>query len=202
MTSQASTLAAVDRFPSATRRNRATLSLLGLLLLAAGAAGAALGWGAWGDSNRRREVVDPAMREFAGHWWFWPSAAVLALIVALYAVSWLLVQLRSNRLDAFHLEADRRRGETTLDASALTTAVAQELSSYSGVSRASARLSGPQTAPTLNIAATLDGRRQLGAVADRVLSGPVAHAREALDLPQLDARVELRIARSRRRSVR
>jgi len=202
MADSTSALPAVDRFPGATRRNRWTLSLLGILLLAAGGAGAALGLGAFGARNKARTVIDTSVQDVADRWWFWVAVAALGLLIALFALSWLRVQLRSNRLGSFDLEVDRSRGETTLASSAVTDAVSDEVAAYGGVRQATARMSGSPDAPTLNVTATLDGRRPTGELADRIVGGAVAHARQALDMPQLATRVELRLASRRRRNVR
>lgn len=133
------------------------------------------------------------MHDLAGHWWFWLIVAVVAAVVAVESLRWLLRQIGSDKVGNVQVERDRTHGATVLSSSAVTTAVADEVSSYRGVDRATAHLRGSASAPVLVVRAVLDDRADLGAVRTQVAAGAVAHARQVLDDPDLPARVEFRL---------
>jgi hypothetical protein len=199
----AATLAPDSRTPRTRRTNRVVLALLGLLLAAAGAAGLAAGLGAFGDDVRTRTVIPPATRDWVSrHDWFWILVAAGCILVALLALRWLLAQTSTNRIGALELESDRRPGRTVMTARALTDAVADEIGSYRGVRGSSAGLLGDRAAPTLLVRATLDGRADPAEVRTRIQTDALAHARHALDAPDLPVRLELRLATGSRRDPR
>lgn len=123
------------------RINRGVLALLGLLLLAAGAAGLALSLGGFGTGLVDSPVVPGTVRAFAAETpWFWWAAAAVCLVIALLALRWLLVQLRTSTVSRLDLTTDPRDGITTLHTSALTAAVEDAATAVRGVHRANARL--------------------------------------------------------------
>ncbi len=189
--------------PRADRANRSVLTLLGLLLTAASALGLALSYGTFGLQRARRQVLTPAVRDFAhaNHGWFWPAIAVLAGVLALLALRWLLGQLGSDRVGELSLESDTRAGATTLQAGAVTSAVTEEVASYRGVRRASARLIGHPAAPDLILTVTADERTDLGALRTRIEQQTIAHARQATgqDLP---VQLQLRLSPATGRQLR
>jgi len=189
--------------PRADRLNRTVLTLLGLLLTAAGVLGLALSYGAFGVGRARHRVLTPAVRDFAhrNHGWFWPVAAVAAVILALLALRWLLTQLGSDRVGELSLEPDTRTGGTTLQAGAVTSAVTEEVESYRGVHHASARLIGHPTNPDLILTVTADERTDLSALRARIEQQTIAHARQATgrDLP---VHLFLRLSTGGRRQLR
>lgn len=123
------------------RVNRGVLALLGLLLLGLGAAGLALSLGGFGGDLADSPVVPDAVRAFAAETpWFWWAVAGVCLLVALLALRWLLVQLRTSTVSRLDLTTDPRDGITTLHAGALTAAVEDAATAIRGVHRAGARL--------------------------------------------------------------
>lgn len=199
----AATLAPTSRAPGTRRANRTVLALLGLLLLAAGAAGLAAGAGAFGDDIRTRKVIPAYTRDWVyRHDWFWLAVAAGCILIALLALRWLFAQNSSSRVSHLEVESDRRDGRTVLAARAVTDAVADEIASHRGVSGASASMLGDRTAPTLLVHATLDGRVDLAEVRTRIQTDALAHARQALDAPDLPVRLELRLAAASRRDLR
>lgn len=199
----AGTLAPTSRAPGTRRANRTVLALIGLVLLAAGVAGIAAGTGLFGDRVRTDKVIRQGTRDWvAAHDWFWLVVAAAGILVALLALRWLFAQTSSNRVSFLDVESDRSAGRTVLSGAAVTDAVAGEIGGYRGVERASAHLLGTRGAPTLLLHATLDGKGDPAEVRARIQAEAVAHARQALDAPELPVRLELRLAGASRRDLR
>ena len=196
-------LPALVRSRAVLRWNRAALLLLGALLSAAGGLGLAAGLGAFGADRRSGPVLDAAVQRSASqHSWYWPAWGVGAALVALLALAWLLLQLRSESVATLRLERDRRRGDTEVRAAAVVSAVCDDARSVAGVSRAWAQLRGAPAAPRLVLVAGLDGRARPAEVARSLTGTTVAHVRQALDDDEMPARVELRTLPRGTRSVR
>jgi len=199
----AGTLAATSRAPGTRRANRTVLALIGFVLLAAGAAGIAAGTGLFGDGVGTNKVIPQDTRDWvAAHDWFWLAVAAGSILIALLALRWLLAQTSTNRLRQLDVESDRSAGRTVLSGTAVTDAVAAEISSYRGVGSASAHLLGSRGAPTLLVHATLDGRGDPAEIRTRIQTEAVPHVRQALDVPDLPVRLELRLAGASRRDLR
>lgn len=187
------TMKALPHSAAASRVNRGRLTLLGLILLIGGLAGLAVSYGFLWKSQRHQPVLGTRrVHLLTGHWWFWLIVAGVAAIVVLAALGWLARQFGSDRVGDVQVEPDRTRGKTVLSAGAITSAVADEVTAYRGVDRARAHLRGAADAPTLVLSAVLNDDADIGAVRTQVVSGAVSHARQALDDPDLPARVELR----------
>ena len=196
-------LPALVRSRAVLRWNRAALLLLGTLLTAAGGLGLAAGVGAFGSDRRSGPVLDPTVQRFAtDHTWYWPAWALAAAVIAVLALAWLLLQLRSESVSTLRLERDRRRGDTELRAAAVVSAVCADAQSMPGVTRAWAQLRGAPAAPRLVLVAGLDGRARPAEVVRSLAGTTIAHARQALDDDEMPARVELRTLPRGVRSVR
>lgn len=197
------TLPAVDRTPAATRSNKTGVLLAGLLLLVAGGLGLAVGWRAFGTQRAGQPVLDPTVRTFAAeHDWFWLAVAGVALVAAVLGWRWLRVQVATTTLRRLDLEADRSRGATVLQAGALQSAAADDLTRRRGIADADARLVGSRHEPQLVLSVTLDGREPLRAVDAEVRAEVVPRIRQAMDQADLPVRLEYRLApRPYRRTV-
>lgn len=175
--------------------NRTLLTLLGLLLLAAGVSGLAYGFGAFGDGDH--PLLPQGVRDLAqDQAWFWWAVAAGCLVIALLALRWLLAQLHTDRVGRVDLTSDDRDGLTTLHAGALTGAVETETEQLRGVVGASAHLldrRGRRLVLGVDLADYADIAEVRRGVEDRV----VAHARQAVDDPDLPVDVELRPGASR-----
>ncbi|MCW2576685.1 MAG: uncharacterized protein JWR28_3049 [Modestobacter sp.] len=175
--------------------NRTVLTLLGAALLVAGGLGLAYSFGAFG--GRERPLLPQGMRDFAqDQAWFWWAVAVVCLLIALLGLRWLLAQLHTDRVGRVDLTSDDRDGLTTLHAGALTEAVESETEQLRGVVGASAHLRdrrGRRLALNVDLAEYADIAEVRQSVEDRV----VAHARQAVDDPDLPVDVELRLSASR-----
>jgi len=175
--------------------NRTALTLLGLVLLVAGGLGLAYSFGAFGDG--RHPLVPQGMRDFtADQPWFWWAVAAVCLLIAMLALGWLLAQLRTDRAGQLDLTSDDRDGLTTLHGGALTEAVETETEQLRGVVGASAHVRdrhGRRLVLSVDLAEYADLAEVRQSVEDRV----VAHARQAVDDPDLPVDVELRPSASR-----
>lgn len=172
--------------------NRTVLALLGLLLLGGGAVGLAAGFGVFGDPP---PVLPGSARRFEdGQPWFWWAVAAVCLVVALLALRWLLAQLHSDRVGRLDLTRDDREGRTVVHAGALTDAVEQEAQALRGVVGASARLVEGR-ARTLTLAVELADHADVADVRRVLEDRVVAHARQAVDDPDLPVDIELRPGR-------
>lgn len=186
-----------QRAPGTNRLNRGLLLLVGLVLLLAGTAGLLTGLGVFGRTAADTPVLPASVTRFAAdqQYWFWPLVALLALILGLLALWWLLRQGRTADVTELELEAERAHGGTRLSADALTDAVADEITSYRGVTDTTVRLLGSRSTPRLSLRVRLDGRADPGQVRRRIEAEAVAHARQVLSDDQLPVRLELVIPR-------
>ena len=180
------------------RVNRTLLGLLGLLLLLAGGLGLALSAGAFGSAAPADQPVLPSQaRRFAEDQpWFWWAVAAACLLVSLLALRWLLAQLSTDRVGTVDLTTDDRDGLTTVHGGALTDAVEAEAQGVRGVTGASARLLD-RGGRRLSLAVDLTDYADIAEVRRTVEDRVVAHARQAVDDPELPVDVELRPSASR-----
>ena len=172
--------------------NRTVLTLLGLLLLGGGGVGLAASFGAFGDPPP--VLPAPARRFEDDQPWFWWALAGVCLLIALLALRWLLAQLRTDRLSRLDLTRDDREGRTVVHAGALTDAVEEEAKALRGVAGASARLLEDH-ARKLTVAVELADYADVAEVRRVIEDRVVAHARQAVDDPDLPVDVELRPGR-------
>lgn len=197
------TLAAVPRSVATRRVNRTALVLLGLVVTAAGVLTVLVGAGVFGTGLADGPVLVPAVSRFAADTgWFWPAVAAAGLVIALLALRWLIVQLRSDHIGEIDVESDRSHGETVLSPAAVTAALDAEISSYHGVDSATSSLREVQGRTLLLVRVRLDGRTGAAEAAHAIESRAVAHARQALDDADLPARVEITLTPRRVRSAR
>ncbi len=76
----------------------------------------------------------------------------------------------------------------------MTRAVTDEIESYRGVSSADARMIGHADDLTLVVTATVEDTADLPALRERIESEALAHARAALDDPELPIQLDLTVA--------
>jgi hypothetical protein len=202
----------------ADRTNRVVLAIIGLIAVLLGVGGLLAAYGVFGSRFQHQRLLDNQFaRYFSDHGdWLWPTLAAVAFIVMLLALLWLLRLLFStDRTSDIVIETARSRpaelsvlpsgshhngpasgrnsgrGRTTLVSSALTQAVATEVSGYHGVSDAKARVIGEPTRPTLVLDVLVSRRADIPAVISRVRDEAVAHA--ALAVAPTDLAVQLDI---------
>ena len=188
----------------ADRGNRVVLTLLGLLLLAAGGLGLALSYDAFGAARAHQPLLPADFITFVDRnaAWLWPLAAVAAVVVGLLALRWLVRQFATARVRTLDLEPDPTDGATTVAASAVTDAVAEEIQGYRGVTRASARLVGDEHNHDLVLAVGVDERADLGALRRRIEEQAVGHTRQALGEPRLPVHLHIQLTTPPRQRVR
>lgn len=186
----------------ASRVNRTALTVLGLLLLAVGVLGVVLSSGGFGERRAASAVVPQDLREVAADsWWFWPALAVVALIIAYLGWRWLTAQVRTDRLRQLDLTGNPREGTTTIDTSAITRALADEVDDLPGVSGAAAHLRG-HGAPRMDLVVDLTRRADVALVRKRLETEVVPRLRQALDDPDLPVAIQLRPGKNTSRDLR
>ncbi|MCP2322933.1 hypothetical protein HDA40_001440 [Hamadaea flava] len=182
----------------ADRTNRVILTIIGFLLLAGGVIVALTAFGGFGDARAGRLLTANRVWTFAGDngRWFWPVVGVLALVVLALAVRWLIAILfGTDRLRSLRLRTEGSRDRVTLAAPAVSDAVRAEVETYRGVRSVRARLVGEADDPVLTLRVGTDLDADLAAIRDRVERDAVAHARQALDRPELRVRLDLEVER-------
>jgi hypothetical protein len=189
----------------ADRTNRSMLTVLGLLLVLTGVAGLITSVGGFGRQFSHRTLFDNPVSRYTGDHghWLWPLAAVLAALIALLALRWLIALLFSGDRagDLLVKVEDRRAGRTTLRPGALSDAVSAEIESYRGVDSAKARVLGDAHNPQLVVSVTADSTTDVAALRQRVEADALAHARQALDSPDLPIQLDLNVSRNSSRRV-
>ena len=183
--------------------NRVVLTALGLLLLAAGGLGLALSVGVFGAWRATYPVLPQEVSTFPdGRPWFWWAVAGVLLLIAVLALLWLLIQLRTDRATRLDRTTDAGNGYTTLHASALTNAVEDEALGITGVTGVSANVH-EHRGPRVYIRVEMDNSADIDEVRTRLENEVVAHLREGVGDPRFPVTIELRpgASRTRQRSV-
>lgn len=182
------------------RGNHYGLTLTGLILLVGGGLALARGFDVlgrvtiFGSATAHGPLLSTTESSYAEtHTWFWYAVAALAVIVALWALRWILVQTRSDRLRELHLERDRARGSTRLSTAALTDALQDEIETYRGVHRARARLTNKPSRPRLTLTVGAEENVDIGELRHRITSEAIPHARQVLDRDELPVLLTLRL---------
>ena len=186
----------------ADRINRLVISLIGLIALVLGIGGLLAAAGVFGHIFQHRRLVDNGFSRYVGDHgvWLWPAIAAVTFILVLLALLWLLRLLFSTDRAGGITVATRRRdkqdedtvsGKTTMTANALPQAVTTEIETYHGVSNAKARIIGDPTTPTLAIEITASRRANLPALIQRIEGEAIAHARQALEQPDLPVKLDI-----------
>ena len=175
--------------------NRTVAGLLGLLLLAAGTLGLALSFGVLGDSGA--PVLPRGLRDFAQRQpWFWWAVAAGCLLLAVLGLLWLLAQLRTDRVSRMDLTTDGREGLTTVHTRALADAVEAEVGKLRGVGGASAAVLD-RKGRRVDLTVDLTEYADIGEIRRTLEERVVAHARQAVDDPDLPVDIQLRPGKAR-----
>lgn len=166
----------------ADRLNRFLLSLLGLLLLIAGVTGLLFGFGAFGEQLAGDRVLAREVEQFVVDQaaWFWPLVAALSLVLAVFALRWLVLQLQTDRVGDLDLTERRNDGETHVDSTAVTDALVDATEATPGVQSASARLVRVRGQEQLVLTVRLADRVDLAATRRALAEGPLTDLRQAL----------------------
>lgn len=166
----------------ADRLNRVLLTLLGLVLLAVGVAGLLPVLGVLGEDRSDDAVLAQEVERFVVDHaaWLWPLVAVVLVLLALLALRWLVQQLRTDRMEDLDLTHDRTRGETRVDAAALTQALVEAVERCPGVDGASARVVRSARRRQLLLQVRLADRADAADVRRQLATGPLSELRQVL----------------------
>ena len=178
----------------ADRTNRTALILLGLLLLAAGGAGMAASTGVFHAAfSRGTLLANPASSYIGQHGgWLWPAIAGGCLLLALICLRWILALLAStDRTGDLTIPGDTRQGTTILHPAAVTDALTREISAYHDVDAVKGRIIGSSRDPQIVLTVSPSDSADLPALHQRIETGALAHARQALDKPALPIQLDL-----------
>ena len=188
------------------RGNRIGLGLLGLVLLITGGAILVRSTGLFGG------ILGPAgesvYSDTTAGWvhdqrpWLWLTIAAVGVLVALLALRWMLVQLRSDRLGRLMVDTDHTdvpaSGRADVPAGAVTTAVGEEVDAYRGVQKVRVALTGRPDQPELRLTVTADPDADLSRLRRRITGEALAHARSSLDTDRLTTHLHLIVGRRAR----
>ncbi|MBR8742233.1 hypothetical protein [Nocardiopsis sp. MG754419] len=187
------------------RGNRQGLALVGTLLMVAGAVPALLTVLPLGPGvEERAGALVTVATGLGSEPWAPYVGAGIAVVIALVALRWLLVQGRSVRVTAVRLtdvgpSADGR-GHTDVLARAACSALAREISGYRGVHRGRARLTGSAREPRLALDLVLSRDADPSQVWRRCSDQAITRLRVSLGLARLPT--VLRISVSDRPAAR
>ncbi|GAA2004062.1 hypothetical protein GCM10009799_34070 [Nocardiopsis rhodophaea] len=183
-----------NRARRSARGNRWGLALLGVLLLGGGTAALAAGLGLFGGRVAEAEIAGtPELIGRPGAWLPWAAAALLVL-VALLALRWLLVQLRTDTVGRIVLGDGDARGRTELSSKAARTALERQVLDIPGVRRAHAAATESAQRPHLRLDVTVDEDADVANVWRRVRAEALRDMRTALELDRLPTVVRLSMA--------
>jgi len=184
------------------RVNTAALTLLALMLVGVGAYGLARGYGAFGEGPAAGPVLGDDARDVVSQnaSWFWPLAAVVALLVAWLGLRWLLAQISTPTVSRLTVLSDGP-GRTELSASGATSALACEIENYPGVRSAQARLRSDHPTPDVEVTVDVHDDTDVPALRRRIEEHALARFRTALELAELSPVVHVRLAARSGRNV-
>jgi hypothetical protein len=184
--------------------NRFLLFLIGLVALAGGVVILLLSVRVFGDKQADKPMLQQATRDFADRnaGWFWTAIGIGAGVLALLALRWLLAQAATQRVGSLSLEPNTSAGHTKLSTGALTEAVEDEVEQIRGVDRASARLLGKSSNPTLRLDVKVSDDGDLAYLRSRIERDAINHVRQALGMPGLPVWVRLAVSPEPQRAVR
>lgn len=181
------------------RLNRTLLVLLGLLLIGLGVAGLLRGGGGGGTEP----IVSPWLRDDARE----RQALLLSLLAVASVVliwlgfSWLLAQLPKARpVSDVILGRTEHASRVEVSAKAISEALAADVRRVDGVTDASAKVVR-QHPLSIDLDVSLEEGTDLNAASRAIAGRPKARLLQALDLPDVELRARLRLARPAARKV-
>ncbi|MFB6676374.1 alkaline shock response membrane anchor protein AmaP [Streptomyces sp. NPDC056390] len=132
-------------------------------------------------------------------WWWWPAVIASLILAAVFALLWLLAQLRRRRPGSVHLGGTPPPESIELRGRALSDAVTAEARALPGVEQASAHVTGRAARPCLQVALTLTDHGTPAPVLQALSHGPVAHARDCTGLTHLPTQARLNVGKHKAR---
>ncbi len=187
---------------STDRLNRALLLVLGLVLAGLGTAGLLRGAGALGGDSDD-PVISAAVRADARE----RQVLLLSLLAAAAVVliwlgfCWVTAQLPKDRaVSQIALGRTEHASRVEVSARAVTDALAADVRRVDGVTEASARVVRERPL-TIDLDISLEEGTDLTTVGRAIAERPKQRLLQALDLPDVELRAKLKLARPSTRSV-
>lgn len=182
------------------RINRFVLTVLALVLLAGGAAVLVLGTDVLGAGYDSYYLLPQGTLE---PYVVLAILAAVLLVVAVVALKWLVLQVRTARVSDLEVSEDRTDGETHVRSSALVEALEDSAEQVPGVASASAKLVRRRGSEVLVLRVQVLDRTDLAEVRERLADGPIAQVRAALEgaCPALRLELEPTSDRARTREL-
>ncbi|WP_040837186.1 hypothetical protein [Nocardia brevicatena] len=180
------------------RLNRALLAVLGVALMAAGGLAVAAHFDRlpWVDADSTLVPGTAAPPD----WVLWVVVAG-AVVLGLLCLRWLLAQVfRMPKPQWWRMETEGSAGKTMLSSATAASPVVADIEAMPEIRAAAAWLSGPLTAPELDLRVTVESDADIGELRRRILDEAVARLRCALEVDEIAVRLELRIADAGRRA--
>ncbi len=184
------------------RLNRALLSLLGLVLAGLGTFGLLRGAGVTGGEGADL-VVSPWLRREARERQvlLLTLLTALALLLIWLGLRWLLAQLPKDRpVGLVTLGPTEHATRVEVSAKAIAQALAGDVRALGGVTDAAARVTDDRPL-TIHLDVELEEGTDLNAVNQAIADRPRQRLLEALEVPDVDLRVRLKLARPVARRV-
>ncbi len=184
------------------RLNRALLVVLGLVLASLGVAGLLRGAGVFGGHGYDPILSPWLRREARERQVLLLSFLALAGLALLWlGFSWLLAQLPKDRpVSLVALGRTEHVTSVEVSAKALTEALAADVRRVEGVADASAKVVR-QHPLAIEIEVSLEEGADLNAVSRAIAERPKRRLLQALDLPEVELRARLKLARPPARKV-
>jgi hypothetical protein len=186
------------------RIDRISLTLIGLILLAAGALGLARSYGAFGRAEASDPFLLDDLRSFVGRNgdWIWPCAFVGALVVAYLGYRLLRLQIVAGPKPRAieHIESD---DSISFASSALTDAIAEDLDRYPTIASARARVvhTADAGAAEIDLALTVADDVALGELRRQIEAEAMVRARTAIESSSVCPHVVLTLTETSRRRL-
>lgn len=184
------------------RLNRALLVLLGLLLVGLGVAGLLRGAGALGGSGDD-PIVSPWLRAEARERQVLLLAllALVGLLLIWLGFCWLMAQLPKDRpLGEVSLGRTEHATKVEVSAKAIAEALSADVRRVAGVTDAKARVVR-QDPLVIDLDVSLEEGTDLNEAGRAIADRPKRRLLQALDLPDVELRAKLRLARPPARKV-
>ena len=184
------------------RLNRWLLSTLGTLLVLLGVGGVLMGTRTVGDKRAESSIVYPRAAQLLHREqeWLWWVLGAAALLIALAALYWAVVQLRIERITNVLVQRTVD-GDSVVSAGALAAVVSAEAEAVPEVERARARLINHPEEPELVLSVWLLEGADLGTVRQTLEAGVLRNARESLGLGRLRAWLRIEVDAGTRERV-
>ena len=185
------------------RVNRALLVLLGLLLVGLGVGGLLRGAGALGGGSGRDLIVSPWLRAEAKERQvlLLSLLALAGLVLIWLGFCWLMAQLPKDRpLREISLGRTEHATKVEVSAKAITEALTADVRRVAGVTDASAKVVR-QDPLVIDLDVSLEEGTDLTEASRAIAERPKRRLLQALDLPDVELRARLKLARPAVRKV-